>query len=291
MKLLTFLEDKTPILGIKTEKGVINLLEAAKYFNLSIPLTMSEAIEGGEEALSLLKKIADDCEKEGVIQSEESLVYGPCVINPEKILCVGINYKKHALETNTPFPSSPIIFSKFNNALSGHKNVITLPASAKSFDYEAELVIVMGKTANNVKEEEALSYVFGYANGNDFSARDVQFSSSQWLLGKTCDGFAPLGPWIVTKDEVTDPDNLTIECFVNGEERQSSNTKDMIFNCSQIISHLSRFMTLKPGDIIFTGTPSGVILGYPEADQVWLKAGDKVSVKIEKLGTLENELK
>jgi 2-keto-4-pentenoate hydratase/2-oxohepta-3-ene-1,7-dioic acid hydratase in catechol pathway len=291
VKLLTLIEDEKPILGLKTEKGVINLLKASRHFNFPVPLTMSEAIAGGEETLLFLKKFAVDCEKKGLFQPEESLTYGPCITNPEKILCVGINYKKHALETNTPFPTSPIIFSKFSNALTGHRNVISLPTAAKSFDYEAELVIVMGKTAKNVTEEEALSYVFGYANGNDFSARDVQFISSQWLLGKTSDGFAPVGPWIVTKDEIPNPDNLTIECFVNGEKRQSSNTKDMIFNCSQIISHISQYMTLKPGDIIFTGTPNGVILGYPETKQIWLKAGDKVSVKIEKLGTLENELK
>lgn len=291
MKLLTLIEGKKSVLGIKTEKGVINLLEASKHFNISIPLTMEEAIERWEESQSFLKNVVRDCEKEGLIRPEDSVVFGPCITNPEKILCVGINYKKHAIETNTPFSTSPIIFSKFNNALAGHRNVVALPKSAKSFDYEAELVIIMGKTAQNVKEEEALSYVFGYTNGNDFSARDIQFSSTQWLLGKTCDGFAPIGPWIVTTDEVPNPDDLTIECFVNGEERQSSNTKDMIFNCSQIISYISKYMTLKPGDIIFTGTPSGVILGYPESEQIWLKAGDKVSVKIENLGTLENELK
>src|SRR5262245_55593214 len=157
---------------------------------------------------------------------------------------------------------------------------------ARNFDYEAELVIVIGRRARNVSEADAPNYIFGYATGNDFSARDLQSRSSQWMLGKTLDGAAPIGPWLVTAD-LADGDNLKIECRVNGEVRQSSNTNDMVFSCKQLVSYISKYMTLKPGDIIFTGTPEGVIAGKPKDQQVWLKAGDKITSSIEKLGELE----
>ena len=146
-------------------------------------------------------------------------------------------------------------------------------------------MIVIGRRARNVSEADAINYIFGYATGNDFTARDLQSRSTQWMLGKTLDGAAPVGPWLVTADQV-DGDNLKIECRVNGEVRQSSSTSDMVFNCKQLVSYISRYMTLKPGDIIFTGTPEGVISGYPKDKQVWLKPGDKVVTSIEKLGEL-----
>ena len=162
-------------------------------------------------------------------------------------------------------PSQPVLFNKYNNALNTHNGSIKLPVEvARKFDYEVELVIVMGKEAKNVSEADALSHAAGYCTGNDFTARDLQLEtpSKQWMIGKTPDQFAPLGPYLVTADQV-DPDNLKIECRVNGETRQSSNTNDLIFNCRQIISFISRYITLKPGDIIFTGTPEGVIAGRP----------------------------
>ncbi|MHB1654433.1 MAG: fumarylacetoacetate hydrolase family protein [Desulfitobacteriaceae bacterium] len=288
MKLLTLLNGTRYTLGVKTTEGVIDVEEASREFNESVPMKMEEVIVGGPSALIALDKLTKKAKE--LAKPEDSLTFGPCITNPEKILCVGLNYKLHAIETKTPFPDSPILFSKFNNALIGHKGTISLPARVKCFDYEVELVIVIGKTAKDVSKGDALSYVFGYTIGNDFSARDLQFSTSQWLLGKTCDGFAPIGPYIVTADQIVDPNDLLIESHVNGEVRQSSNTKDMIFDCATIISYISKYMTLKPGDLIFTGTPSGVILGYPESKQLWLKSGDKVSVIIEKLGVLESTL-
>ena len=187
-------------------------------------------------------------------------------------------------------PGYPLLFSKFNNSLAAHQETIPIPQDAVKIDYEAELVIVIGKTARNVPEEEALSYVFGYTIGNDLSARDLQFRTSQWLLGKSLDKFAPIGPGVVTADELGDPHSLNMECRVNGEIRQAANTKSMIFNCAQIISYASRYMTLKPGDLIFSGTPEGVILGYPEEEQVWLKPGDEITITIDKIGTLINVL-
>jgi 2-keto-4-pentenoate hydratase/2-oxohepta-3-ene-1,7-dioic acid hydratase in catechol pathway len=184
-----------------------------------------------------------------------------------------------------------VLFSKFNNALCGHNGRIQLPvAVASKFDYEVELVIVVGKQARNVSEGDALSYVAGYATGNDFSARDLQLETGgQWLVGKTPDGFAPLGPYLVTAEQVN-PDNLNVECRVNSETRQSSNTNDLIFNCSQLISYIAARMTLRPGDIILTGTPEGVVLGKPKEQQVWLKAGDKIACSVEKLGELKFDL-
>jgi 2-keto-4-pentenoate hydratase/2-oxohepta-3-ene-1,7-dioic acid hydratase in catechol pathway len=184
-----------------------------------------------------------------------------------------------------------VLFSKYNNALSAHNGKIKLPVKvAVKFDYEVELVIIIGKEAHDVSESDALSYVAGYATGNDFSARDLQLETGgQWMIGKTPDGFAPLGPYMVTADQI-DPDKLKVECRVNGETRQSSTTADFIFNTRQMVSYISRYITLQPGDIIFTGTPEGVILGKPKDQQVWLKPGDKIACSVEKLGELKFEL-
>ena len=183
-------------------------------------------------------------------------------------------------------PKQPILFNKFNTALNYHGGTINVAQEdAQRFDYEAELAVVIGRQARNVSEQDAGNYILGYATGNDFTARDLQSRSSQWMLGKTLDGSAPVGPWLVGAD-LADGDNLKIECRVNGEVRQSSNTSDMVFNTRQLVSYISRYMTLKAGDIIFTGTPEGVISGYPKDKQVWLKAGDKVVTSIEKLGDL-----
>ncbi len=221
---------------------------------------------------------------------EDDIRFGPCVTNPQKIVCIGLNYRKHAEETKAPIPKYPILFSKFNNALTGHGRDVTLPKTSAEVDYEAELAIVIGKRAKDVSEEEALDYVFGYCCANDLSARDLQLRTPQWLLGKTCDGFCPLGPYLVTADEVGDPNRLYIRTTVNGQVRQHSNTADMIFSCRQIVSYISRHMTLLPGDVILTGTPEGVVLGYPKEKRVYLQPGDVVSVEIERLGVLTNRL-
>src|SRR5467141_2097519 len=223
----------------------------------------------------------------GFFVAEDRTEFGPCVTNPEKILCVGVNYAKHAREMGATPPKQPVFFNKFNNALNAHQGTVRVSAvPAERFDYESELVIVMGRKARNVSEAEALSYVFGYCVGHDFTARDLQSRSSQWMIGKTCDGFGLLGPYLVTADQISDPNNLKIEGTVNGEVRQSSNTSDMVHNCATIISYASTLMTLLPGDVIYTGTPEGVIAGYPKEKQVWLKAGDRLTTTIEKLGTL-----
>ena len=286
MKFVNFKVGEQIHLGIKVEKGIIDVAAASKDYALDVPTTIEQVIESGQYGLSQLAELV---KKEVQTITEEKTVYAPCVTNPEKILCVGLNYVSHTSEAKVEIPTSPVLFSKFNNALAAHNQIIQLPTIAEKFDYEAELVIVIGKEAVKVTKEDALSYVFGYTAGNDLSARDLQFRTSQWILGKTCDYFAPIGPYLVTADEIN-PNNLDIRCEVNGDQRQSANTCDMIFDCATIVSYASQYMTLKPGDIIFTGTPGGVIIGYPEKDQRWLKCGDEIKVSIEKIGTLFNVL-
>ena len=280
-------------LAVKTDKGILLVTEAAKALKMHAPATLDNLLQN-EDGPSL-NALVDAALKSGSARSafikEDGVEYGPVVTHPEKIVCVGLNYRKHAQETGAQVPKEPVLFSKFNTTLNHHKGAIKLPSQvAKKFDYEVELVMVIGKEAHNVSESEALSYVAGYCTGNDFTARDLQYETGgQWLIGKTPDQFAPLGPYMVTADQVN-PDNLKLECRVNGETRQSSNTSDMIFNTRHMISYISRVITLRPGDIIFTGTPEGVIQGKPKDQQVWLKPGDKIACSLEKLGELTFDL-
>src|SRR5216684_1924702 len=271
-------------LGIKTNQGVLDVKRAAAALRRNVPTTIEQVLQGETQGLRALVDEAAKDKSKSVFVQEDQAQFGPCVTNPEKIIMLGHNYMKHVLEVKAPVPTSPVFFNKYNNALNAHNGTIALPTVAKKFDYEVELVVVMGKLAKNVSEADALSYVFGYCVGNDFTARDLQYKTSQYLLGKTPDGFGPIGPYLVTADQIPNPNNLTLECRVNGEVRQSANTSDMIFNVPKIISYASQHFTLKPGDIFFTGTPSGVIQGYPPEKQVWLKAGDEVITTIEKLG-------
>jgi 2-keto-4-pentenoate hydratase/2-oxohepta-3-ene-1,7-dioic acid hydratase in catechol pathway len=250
-------------------------------------------IAGGTEAISILEDYIANLptvDKTNYLKNEEEIEWGPCVTQPNKIICVGLNYRKHADETNSPYPEVPILFNKFNNALTGHKCEIAVPKVTQRLDYEVELGVVMGKEAKYVSKENALDYVFGYCTANDLSARDLQKRTPQWLLGKTCDDFSPIGPYLVTADEVGNPNNLQLSTYVNGEKRQDSNTSDMIFYVNEIVSYISQHMTLTPGDVILTGTPAGVIIGYPLEKRVYLKPGDVVTVEVEKLGTLTNKL-
>ena len=287
LKFVNFQLNNQIRLGVKVKNGIMDIAQVSDAYSLGVPKTIEQIIAAGKSVSEKLQKYA---ESTSFLIDEDNIVYAPCVTNPEKIICIGLNYLDHANESKMEIPLSPVVFSKFSNALAGNKQEILLPINAKQFDYEAELVIVIGKTAESVSRENAMSYIFGYTIGNDLSARDLQFRTGQWLLGKTCNGFAPIGPYLVTADEVN-PSDLEISCRVNGELRQQGNTKNMIFDCAYIVSYLSHHMTLKPGDIIFTGTPAGVILGYPEEKRVWLKSGEEVSVSIEKIGTLINKLK
>ncbi|OCT10571.1 5-carboxymethyl-2-hydroxymuconate isomerase [Paenibacillus pectinilyticus] len=297
MKLVTFIHKGRYRLGVKREQGVVDVVAALSAVPevTAIPTTIHEVIDGGAEALNSLhsfvdRVLASDTDQGAYLLEESTLTLGPCVTHPNKLICVGLNYRRHAEETNAQIPQFPILFNKFNNALAGHGEDIALPKVSVKVDYEAELAIIIGKTAKYVSKEHALDYVFGYCNANDLSARDLQVRTQQWLLGKSCDKFAPLGPYVVTADEVGNPNDLAIKTIVNGEVRQHSNTSDMIFHCDEIVSYISHHMTLVPGDIILTGTPEGVVLGYPLEKQVYLKDGDIVTIEIEHLGSLTNRM-
>jgi 2-keto-4-pentenoate hydratase/2-oxohepta-3-ene-1,7-dioic acid hydratase in catechol pathway len=280
-------------LGVKNEKGILDVVEAAKILRMHAPVTIDELLqnEDGPSLNALVDAAVKSREAQKAFLKEETIEYGPVVTRPEKVVCVGLNYRQHAIEIGAPIPKQPVLFNKFNNTLNHHNGTVKLPLDfAKKFDYEVELVVVIGREAKVVSEADALSCVAGYATGNDFSARDLQLETGgQWMVGKTPDQFAPIGPYLVTADQIN-PDNLKIECRVNGETRQSSSTSDFIFNTRQMISYISRVITLKPGDIIFTGTPQGVILGKPKDQQVWLKPGDRIACSLEKLGELKFEL-
>jgi acylpyruvate hydrolase len=206
--------------------------------------------------------------------------------NPAKITCIGMNYADHAREQGHEPPKSPIFFLKSGNTICGPGDPIHLPPNSSQVDYEAEFAVVIGKRGSRIPEEQAYDYVAGYMILHDVSARDLQFSDGQWYRGKSCDTFAPTGPWIVTKDEIKDPHNLRISLTLNGETMQDSNTSNLIFNVPYLISYLSQSATWEVGDLISTGTPPGV--GVFRKPQVFLKDGDTVSVTVEKLGTLTN---
>lgn len=209
--------------------------------------------------------------------------------NPAKLLGTGMNYADHIAETGAPTPTDQVWFSMPSTAINGPYDPIERPAVSDALDYEAEMVMVIGQRCRNVPVERAREVIFGYCVGNDVSVRDWQLRTSQVFLGKSFDTHAPFGPWITTADEIADPHDLAIRCEVNGELRQASNTRHMIFNCDAQIAHLSQVMTLEPGDVIFTGTPAGVGLGFKPPR--FLRDGDLVRIEIEKLGVLEARVK
>lgn len=218
----------------------------------------------------------------------DSVQFAPPIVRPPKIICIGQNYSQHATEMGSVAPTLPIIFSKFSSAVCGHGDNVVLPLIAEKVDYEAELVVVIGTPGKFIDRSRALEHVFGYTCGNDISSRDWQKGKpgGQWLLGKTFDTFAPVGPCIVTADELADPQNLRVQMLLNGEIMQDQSTADMIFPIDELIAHISQFVTLEVGDLIFTGTPSGV--GAARTPPRFLAPGDDIEVKIESVGTLKN---
>lgn len=292
MKLFQFIKDSEIRLGAEAEGRLWDLRAVGEMLGLSLPGSMEEAIASP----GLLEAAGSACQKASAAgtagrgaQLQEPVAFAPVVSRPEKIVCVGLNYRSHTQETNETPPDFPLLFGKFPNALAGGGQPVRIPQAASRIDYEAELVLVVGRRASCISPEEAASFLFGCTCGNDLSARDAQFRSSQWLIGKSFDGFAPVGPFLVPAGQL-DLGHLDISSSVNGQIRQQSNTSQMIFDWRQILSYASQYMTLLPGDLIFTGTPGGVILGYPEAEQLWLRAGDEVSVTIQGIGTLTNRL-
>ncbi len=287
--------DGTETLGVKAGGDVIDVRKASQLLNLPAPLTLDRLLQEGSasQLTKLVDAVTGSPQGKAAIVPEANITYGRLFVNPGKIICVGLNYRKHAAEVGMAIPKQPILFNKFNNALAAANCTITLPPKEVSykFDYETELLIVIGKTAKNVSEADAPNYIAGFCTSNDFSARDLQLESGgQWMIGKTLDNFAPIGPYFVSSDVVGDPHKLKLETYVNGEIRQSGSTDDFIFNTCQVVSFISKHWPLLPGDIILTGTPHGVIGGMPKDKQVWLKAGDQIESRIEKLGNLKFKL-
>jgi 2-keto-4-pentenoate hydratase/2-oxohepta-3-ene-1,7-dioic acid hydratase in catechol pathway len=242
-------------------------------------------IAGGSDARDRVRRWAD-----GPPGSERldpaSVTFEAPVPRPPKVICIGLNYRDHAIESNLPIPQTPTVFAKFPTAVIGHGHPIVLPKASTQPDYEAEFAVVIGRGGRHIPEAAWRDHVFGYTILNDVSARDFQMATSQWMIGKTFDTFAPIGPAIVTADEIEDPHDLEISLELNGEEMQHSNTKNLIFGVPQLIAHLSSVFTLEPGDIIATGTPAGV--GFARKPPRYLKPGDEVRVKVEGIGELVN---
>ena len=273
--------DGKPHLGVKTCGGIADITD------LGFPASMNDVIAGGED---MLLRLSGALTSETLPLLDERVVKFLPVTEPVKIICEGLNYACHAEETRGTIPEHPVFFSKFSDSLSAHNESVRLPTWLNRFDYEAELVVVIGKHTYNVSVDEAKSCIFGYTCGNDLSARDSQFLSSQWLSGKALPGFAPVGPYIVTQDSFDPSAGNGLYCEVNGEIVQSGDTSAMIFPCVEAISAASRFFPLAPGDLIFTGTPAGVIIGKPTDRRVWLKPGDVVKVRIDGIGELVTPL-
>ncbi len=294
MILLTFRESGKDYLGVKTDQGVLDVAAANRALNIAnLADTPEKLFSQGQAALPELNNfvsLALGAEGHAAwLLEEAALTFGPCVPQPGKIICIGLNYRQHAKESNNEIPPVPVLFSKFQNAVAAPGEAVPFPPTAKKYDYEAELAVVIGRRARFVLEEQALDYVLGYCNANDISARELQSWTSQWLLGKSLDKFLPLGPYLLTADEARDPQHWPVRCWLNGELRQDSNTSDMIFSVAHLIHFISQYMTLEPGDLISTGTPQGVILGMPRP-RAWMKAGDTTTIEVGPLGKLTNEM-
>jgi len=278
MKLASFEAGGGPRAGIVLGDRLIDLSQAAP----ALPLDMARLIAIWDQVEADLRRIAQDGKTHCALQDVRLLAPVP---RPQKILAIGLNYADHIAETGARKPDRQVWFSKLPSAVNGPFDPIERPKASADVDYEAELVAVIGKRCRHVTKADAAGVVFGYCCGNDVSVRDWQRHTPQWILGKSFDTHAPMGPWITTADEVGDPHALGIRCFVNGEKRQDSNTSHLIFRVPDQIALLTEAMTLMPGDCIFTGTPSGV--GMAMNPPNYLKAGDTVRVEIDKLGAIE----
>ncbi len=278
MKLATFQHDGHAHAGAVTGDEVVSLKSSG------FPTVIS-FLEAGPEAALRLEVLLSKPPDDAVFPLSQVKLLAP-IPRPPKIICIGLNYRDHAIETNSPIPTIPIVFTKFPSVVIGPGEPIILPRNSEKPDYEAELAVVIGKGGRHISAENALDHVFGYMNFNDVSARDFQLATSQWTIGKTFDTFAPMGPWIVSKNEIADPHNLRIGCTIDGEQLQDSNTRELIFRIPELIAYLSSVFTLEEGDVIATGTPPGV--GMARKPPRWLRPGDNVTVAVEGLGELRN---
>lgn len=282
MRLVTYQSERGPRTAAMREDGLVDLEQA----DSRLPSCMKTLLAQGAEAMDLARAAIQS----GKAVARESVKLLPPIPHPQKVLCVGANYADHAKESGMRPPDEPILFCKFATALRADGDEIVLPAISNEVDYEAELVVVIGVGGRNIPREKAMQHVAAYACGNDVSARDWQLRKpgGQWLLGKSFDSFAPVGPTLVTADEISEPGNLDIQLRLNGQRMQHSSTKHFIFPIDVLIAYISQVCTLVPGDLIFTGTPDGV--GFARKPPVFLKPGDEVEVEIEKLGVLRNRV-
>ncbi|MFO1042111.1 MAG: fumarylacetoacetate hydrolase family protein [Planctomycetaceae bacterium] len=280
MRLASLQTSRGPrIVGVALDGQFVDLCEV----DSKLPTTLKAVLETEQGLMAAANALAAGMTKGPFVTGR---LLAP-IANPSKVICIGLNYRDHALETNSPIPSEPVVFNKFPQAVVGPDDAVVLPAVAHDVDYEAELVVIIGKQGRRIRKEDAFKYVAGYTVGNDVSARDWQKGrpGGQWLLGKSPDTFAPTGPYLVTADEV-DPHNLRIQLRLNGETMQNSSTRELIFGVDELIAHLSQLFALQPGDLIFTGTPPGV--GAARQPAVYIKPGDRMEVEIEGLGILSN---
>ena len=282
---MTFLANGQTRLGAllpaSHEQQIMDLNQA----DARLPDNIIAFLEAGPSALTLAQQALAAPPPAAILARSAVTLKAP-IPRPGKIICLGLNYRDHAIESNLAIPTYPVVFAKFANVVIGPGEAIILPKISQEVDYEAEFGVVIGKRGRAVAEADALGYVAGYLPFHDVSARDYQNRTSQWVIGKTFDTFGPMGPALTTADEIPDPHNLNIQLSIGGEVLQSSNTRHLIFNVNQIIAHLSAVMTLEPGDLIATGTPSGV--GMARTPKRFLKPGEVVRIEIERLGVLEN---
>jgi 2-keto-4-pentenoate hydratase/2-oxohepta-3-ene-1,7-dioic acid hydratase in catechol pathway len=291
MIFVTFRDGDTLSLGVKRGGRVVDVAQVAAAVGgqaVDVPRTPAALFAAGLEAIPRLEQYFDslaippDC-----VLAEEDLRIGPPVPDPGKIVCVGRNYRKHAAEMDAEVPTEPLLFSKFSNTIAASGQAIDI-TGLEQVDYEAELAVVIGKRGKEIAENHALDHVFGYCNANDLSERSLQYRSSQFLIGKSLDSFLPIGPYLVTADELGDPQGLSVRGWLNGELRQESHTSRMVFPVAFLISYISQFMTLEPGDLLLTGTPEGVIKG--RRDKTWMRPGDEYVVEVGPLGQLRNQM-
>ncbi len=299
MKLYRFMtNDGIPQLGVEDSGKLVSLADLYRALPLDEPSFVTQAdliplAAGSPHSVSTLASDIQEAVSRGLLlgcphYKFDSVRLLPPVPSPRKFICVGLNYRDHCEEQNLEPPKSPVIFAKFANAICGHKDVVRRPRVTTKLDFEGELGVIIGRGGRKIPAEQALEHVLGYTIVNDVSARDIQKADGQWLRAKSMDGFAPTGPCVVTTDEIPDPQQLALRTTVNGAVMQDSHTSRMIFSVPYLIEFISQGITLEPGDIISTGTPSGV--GVWRQPPVFLQPGDVVRIEIEKIGILENSI-
>jgi 2-keto-4-pentenoate hydratase/2-oxohepta-3-ene-1,7-dioic acid hydratase in catechol pathway len=292
LRFVRYLHSGVESYGLLNDDKIISLPTLADALEISLSSTIEEFIGVGEEGMRTVEQLMRDSTKtekrKAIINVGDASFLAP-VSSPPKIICLGLNYRDHAEESGADIPDEPIIFMKPRTAIIGPDEPIIQPTFVKELDYEAELAIIIGKRGRNIPVSEAKKYVFGYTAFNDVSAREIQFKDRQWTRGKSFDTFAPMGPYVTTADQIGNPSNLNIRTRVNGELRQNSSTKNMVFNVYEVIHHISLVMTVEPCDIIATGTPAGVAV-FMKPTPKFLSPGDLVEVEIENIGTLRNKV-